>query len=86
MDPSVREWEDKKALSAPDEGLFLIKRIIKEATKYLKDGGQLVIEIDRLQGKAVCTLMESCGYTDVNVKKDFAGLDRVVAGSYVSRK
>ena len=73
-------------MSALDEGLFLIKKIINEAPNFLNDGGQLVLEIDRLQGKAVCTFMKSCGYIDVNVKKDFAGLDRVVTGRYVSVK
>jgi len=86
LDPSVREWEDKCALSALDEGLFLIKKIINEVPNFLNDGGQLVLEIDRLQGEAVCTFMKSCGYTDVKIKKDFSRLDRVVTGRYVSVK
>jgi release factor glutamine methyltransferase len=80
LDPAVRLWEDKCALCATDNGLSLIKKIVSESRGFLAPGGQLALEIDRLQGDAVCTFMNDCGYTHVHIQKDFAGLDRVVIG------
>ena len=44
--------------------------------------GWLLFEIGSDQGEDVKNLMEQAGYTGVSVKKDLAGLDRVVFGVY----
>jgi len=88
LDPSVRNWEDKDALVAPDQGLALIKRIIDQAPTYLKDNeelkkhnlAQLILEIDATQGNAVSTYMKEHGYTQVSIQKDLEGKDRVAIG------
>ena len=41
-----------------------------------------MFEIGSDQGADVKNLMEQAGYTGVSVKKDLAGLDRVVFGVY----
>jgi release factor glutamine methyltransferase len=48
----------------------------------LKKGGALLFEIGHDQGEAVSDLMKDAGYVGVTVKKDYAGLDRVVYGIY----
>lgn len=80
LEDTVRVWEDKGALVADNQGLMLLKQIIEQAPTYLNQHGKLVLEMGSLQGDAVCTLMRSCGYTDVELYKDFAGLDRLVIG------
>jgi len=84
LELNVKNWEDKMALVGGDYGLDLIKKIIEQAPKYLKRNSlsQLVLEIGSTQAEAVCTFMQSYGYTDVQVKKDFADCDRVGMGCY----
>lgn len=44
-------------------------------------GGTLVFEIGYDQGAAVKTMMEEAGFSSVEIKKDLAGLDRMVIGT-----
>ncbi len=68
------------ALDGKEDGLYFYRRIISEADKYLKPQGKLLFEIGCDQAEAVSKLMENAGYTQITVKKDLAGLDRVVYG------
>lgn len=88
LDPSVSLWEDQKALRADDEGLAIIKRIIKQAPLYIKknddlavhDVPQLVLEIGHMQGDGVKRIMEAEQYNNIHLKKDSAQKDRIVTG------
>lgn len=88
LNPSVSLWEDPKALYTDDQGLAIIKKIIKKAPSYLQYNEhlafskipQLIIEIGHTQGDSVKTIMKSEHYDDVQVKKDFADKDRIVMG------
>lgn len=70
------------ALDGKEDGLYFYRRIVEESPKYLKKGGKLYFEIGHDQGEEVSKLMRDAGFTDVAVKKDLAGLDRVVFGVY----
>ena len=70
------------ALDGKEDGLYFYRKIIEESPKYLKDSGKLYFEIGHDQGEDVKQLLETAGFTDVTVKKDLAGLDRVVFGVY----
>ena len=70
------------ALDGKEDGLYFYRKIVEESGRYLKDGGKLYFEIGHDQGGDVKKLMEQAGFTGVTVKKDLAGLDRVVFGSY----
>ena len=70
------------ALDGKEDGLHFYRRITEEAPEYLKSGGKLFFEIGHDQGGDVKKLLEQAGFTGVTVKKDLAGLDRVVFGSY----
>ena len=48
----------------------------------IKKGGYLLFETGFDQGKDVSVLLEEQGYEEIQVKKDLAGLDRVVMGRY----
>ena len=78
--PEVKEFEPMKALDGGADGLDFYRRIIEEASKYLTEKGWLVFEIGYNQGNAVKEQMQQAGFCDVVVKKDYAGLDRVVYG------
>ena len=77
LDEEVRGHEPVLALDGGADGLDIYRRIAKEAPEYLKPGGRLMMEIGFDQGDAVAELLrEDLG--DIRVKKDLAGLDRVI--------
>lgn len=82
LQPEVREHDPRLALDGKEDGLYFYRRIIEESREYLNFGGHLIFEIGAEQGEAVSSYMRECGYTEVTVKKDLAGLDRVVSGMY----
>lgn len=83
--PEVRDHEPRMALDGTEDGLHFYRRIIEEAGKHLVSSGMLFFEIGYDQGQAVSELMRTEGYCDVQVVQDYAGLDRVVLGTYCER-
>ncbi len=82
LQEEVKFYDPFIALDGKEDGLYFYRTIIKEAPGYLTKGGCLLFEIGADQGAAVQTMMKSAGFKDVSVKKDLAGLDRVVTGVY----
>ena len=83
--PEVREYEPVMALDGGTDGLVFYRRIAGDAGDagaYLNGGGMLFFEIGCEQAADVCKIMEAAGFREVEVVKDFAGLDRVVYGSW----
>ena len=80
LDPSVRDFEPELALDGGKDGLDLIRTLIKQAARVLKPGGGVFLEIGYDQGTSVLKLLEHNGFQRVEVKKDLAGLDRIVLG------
>lgn len=80
LDPEVRCHEPHMALDGGEDGLALLRRIIREAPEHLTCGGWLLLEIGFDQGAEVLSLLESEGYTETSVIQDMSGLDRVAAG------
>ncbi len=78
--PEVRDYEPKLALDGSADGLSFYRSIIKESRTFLKQGGELFFEIGYDQGEAVKEEMETAGFELVQIKKDLAGLDRIVQG------
>ena len=68
------------ALDGKEDGLYFYRKIINESKDYLKQNGRLYFEIGHDQGEDVKKLMKEAGFVEVVVKKDLAGLDRVVFG------
>ena len=78
--PEVKDYEPMLALDGKEDGLYFYKKIIKEAKNYLNPDGMLAFEIGYDQGEAVKNLMEAQDFACVEIKKDLAGLDRLVFG------
>ena len=68
------------ALDGREDGLYYYRRIVRESRSYLEEGGALLFEIGCDQAEAVSGLMSGAGFSEITVKKDLAGLDRVVSG------
>lgn len=83
--PEVKEYEPISALDGMEDGLYFYRRITEQAGNYLSGGGRLFFEIGFDQGEAVKGMMEATGYKQVEIVKDYAGLDRVVHGIFSGR-
>lgn len=82
LQDEVRLHDPREALDGREDGLYFYRRIVDEARQYLLPGGYLIFEIGYDQAEDVSGLMRGAGYTGIQVKKDLAGLDRVVYGRY----
>ena len=81
--PEVKDHEPVQALDGTEDGLYFYRRIVSESRAYLVRGGKLYFEIGHDQAEAVSKLMRDAGFLEVTVVKDYAGLDRVVYGTYI---
>ena len=71
------------ALVAPMQGLRDILIIIRDASKFLCDGGYLLIEHGYRQGSDVRSLMMSAGFVEVETCRDLGNNERVTLGRYI---
>ncbi len=72
------------ALDGKEDGLFFYRRIIESLSEYLNVDGRVFFEIGYDQGESVSNLLRENGYSEIEVIKDLAGLDRVVKATYVN--
>lgn len=82
LQDEVRFYDPRMALDGKEDGLYFYRRITEESTAYLKRGGCLMFEIGCDQAADVSDMMRARGFSQVTVKKDLAGLDRIVYGRY----
>lgn len=88
LDRSVKDWEDRTALIANENGLGILRKIIEQAPSYLRPHHelivhhlpQLIVEIGYLQGSSVQRLFQENGFYDTVIEKDLQGNDRIVSG------
>ncbi len=80
--PEVKDYEPVIALDGMEDGLQFYREIIAKSQTYLKKGGKLFFEIGYDQKEEVCELMKQAGFKEVECKKDYSGLDRIVFGTY----
>ena len=80
-DPEVHDdvlrWEPHMALFSGDDGLRDLRTIASGAHEWLRPGGSLVLEIGAAQGEAVAALLGGAGLTDIDVRADLTGRDRI---------
>ena len=79
MHERVTEFEPHLALFVPDEdALLFYKKLSAFALKHLNKGGSLFVEINEALGDAVVKLFQSTGSTNVELKNDLHGKDRMI--------
>jgi len=80
MNPNILNHEPENALFVTDENpLVFYKRIAEFAQKYLINKGKLFFEINEYLGDEMCNLLENKGFTDVELKKDINGKNRMIS-------
>lgn len=67
-------------ISPGNDGLDIIRRIIKESKKHLNNNGTLLFECDYRQAKTCAKLLDNEGFVKIRILKDLSGLERVVGG------
>jgi release factor glutamine methyltransferase len=83
-DPHLQEGdvrhEPRPALVPPGDALSALRVIIAGARKHLVSGGALAVEHGYDQSEAVQDLFRAAGFKEVVVRRDLAGIPRVVGG------
>ena len=70
--------EPLSALDGGKDGLDFYRRIAEDAPRILKPGGRLLMELGFNESSEVSELLDAYGYTDIVVRKDLNGLDRMI--------
>ena len=76
----IKDHEPLLALDGGDDGLQLVRRIVEEAPRWLRDEGVLALEIGAGQAEQVSSLFASHGFREIRAARDYGGIDRVVSG------
>ena len=84
LQPEIKGYEPVLALYGGEDGLDFYRRIIREAPRYLKQQGGLIMEIGFNQARHVRNLFEKEKvFSGVEVKRDLAGIERIIKASYL---
>jgi release factor glutamine methyltransferase len=81
----VRDHEPRVALTPGDDGLAIIRRLIKEAPPFLKPGGHLVIEIGFDQSEKIAELLDPEVWELLRIAPDLQQIPRIVVLRRVDR-
>ncbi len=76
----VRAFEPRLALAGGPDGLVILRRIVHEAPRYLAEGGVLAVELMAGQAPDVSALFAERGFSEIQIRKDLGGHERVVSG------
>ncbi|QEN07045.1 peptide chain release factor N(5)-glutamine methyltransferase [Oceanispirochaeta crateris] len=77
-----RNWKEPSlALDGGEDGLDLIRIIIKDAPPLLNEGGMLMIEADPRQMDEMEQLMKKAGFENIKKICDLASHERVIMGN-----
>jgi release factor glutamine methyltransferase len=82
MSKNVLDFEPHVALFVTDtDPLLYYRTIVKLAENILIPGGRLYFEINEAMGKSMVQLLESFGYSEIEVVKDINGKERIIKGT-----
>jgi len=70
---SVLDFETKKAFLAGPQGLFYIRKFLKEAKSHLKKGGKVYLEFDSWQKEKIKKILNDYSYPTYQFFKDQYG-------------
>ncbi len=79
LPPEIRDHEPRAALDAGPLGTEVLERLLRAAPPHLRPAGRLLAEIAWDEGERLLAVARECfAEARPRVKKDFAGLDRVL--------
>ena len=77
LQPEVRDFEPRVALSGGPTGFELYQRVISDAARLLTPRGHLIMELG-FKSAGIVTQMLSSGWMDTTIAYDYAGIPRVI--------
>ncbi len=80
----VRDHEPRAALDGGPSGLDFYERIIADAPARLQPAGLIAFEVGLGQASAVASSLAGAGFRDVEVTRDYGGIDRIVSAVWGS--
>ena len=80
LQPEVMK-EPVLALDGGADGCDLYRRIIRKAGSVLVARGRLLMEIGIHEADIISSLMEMHGFTGIEIRRDLAGIDRMIFGA-----
>lgn len=78
LEPEVRDWEPRAALTDDGDGLGAYRAILADAARHLAAGGRLLLEVGPTQAGAVAAIGRAAGWDEPAVAPDLDGRDRVL--------
>jgi len=79
LQPEVRDHEPVTALTDGGDGLSIIRSIVDAAPRFLKSGGELLMEIGAGQDTTVEKMFDPPVWAEVRIDVDFQGIPRTVS-------
>jgi len=74
----VRDHEPMIALTPGPDGLAIIRRLINDAPRFLREDGHLLLEIGFDQGDVVQEMVEKTVWELTDIRPDLQGIPRIV--------
>jgi release factor glutamine methyltransferase len=82
LSADVRDYEPSLALFGGDDGLDVIRALVRHAARALRRGGWLVMEIGQGQAAAIEAIVRHAGFDLHGTRLDLAGIPRVVVAHH----
>lgn len=81
LEPELRDWEPRGALTPGPTGLEAIDALLGELSVSVTTNVRAIaLEVGEGQAPTVGDLVRRAGFTGIEVRKDLAGIERVVVG------
>jgi release factor glutamine methyltransferase len=80
----VRDFEPRGALDGGEDGLACLRVLVQDGPELLTPGGFLALEVGDGQASTVADMMRET-LSDVDVRPDYAGRERIVTGKRKAR-
>jgi len=80
LEPELKVYEPHIALTDFYNGLTFFRKIIYIADSLLKEEGKVYFEIGKGQSNEVKALMEDSRIINLNIIKDYQGIERIICG------
>jgi release factor glutamine methyltransferase len=74
----VLAYEPRRALDGGPRGTVVLERAARAATRWLRPGGSVLLEIGGEQADELSTIMAAAGLSEIRVHRDEEGRDRAI--------
>jgi release factor glutamine methyltransferase len=80
LDPEVRQFEPKQAVSDQNDGYEFYRRIGDVARELVRKGGWVIVEVGHGQAHRVSEIFRAAAFTEISIVNDLQEIPRVVLG------